>query len=277
MEDFVNLETICNDNENQVIVLCDGHGGSLAAIVTTKELPRIFRENLKKLHEENFDDNTIIEEAINKSFEQMDQFLSTLNVKDQTVKKVENENNENEDEDLLDDDNVNEELENGGCTCNFIYICKRNNKRIIYSANVGDSRTVLIKNHTSVRLSYDHKATDKNEQARIRKEKGKIIKDRFYGLLAITRSLADFSMKKNFNGLSIIPHIDKVEITVQDIYLIVASDGLWDVIKDEKARELLLNFNTSDLKCTNLANYLIKTSIDYGTKDNVSCIVITLN
>jgi protein phosphatase 1L len=35
-------------------------------------------------------------------------------------------------------------------------------------------------------------------------------------------------------GLIVNPYIKKIEINNDDLYLIIASDGIWDVIKDEE-------------------------------------------
>jgi len=37
-----------------------------------------------------------------------------------------------------------------------------------YIANIGDTRAILLTKEGSERLSYDHKATDANEQERIK-------------------------------------------------------------------------------------------------------------
>ncbi len=40
-------------------------------------------------------------------------------------------------------------------------------KRVLYSANIGDSRAIWITDEAVTRLSYDHKASDESEQKRI--------------------------------------------------------------------------------------------------------------
>ena len=53
----------------------------------------------------------------------------------------------------------------------------------IYSANTGDSRTILLNPENDVvkRLSYDHKATDTSEVARLRRAGGTVFNGRVYG------------------------------------------------------------------------------------------------
>jgi serine/threonine protein phosphatase PrpC len=76
-------------------------------------------------------------------------------------------------------------------------------KKVIV-ANVGDSRAVLVRQSSSsggyeaVRLSYDHRATDKKEQERIYSE-GATVKDgRVEGRLQPSRCFGDYDV----NGVS---------------------------------------------------------------------------
>jgi serine/threonine protein phosphatase PrpC len=60
------------------------------------------------------------------------------------------------------------------------------------------------------------------------------------------------------------------------MYLVIASDGVWDVIEDKKLKELLHPSNTISLSDKLLAQYLVKKTVDFGSRDNISCIVISL-
>lgn len=53
--------------------------------------------------------------------------------------------------------------------------------RDIYAANVGDSRAVLCHKGKGVRLTYDHKADDGAEQARIEAAGGFVLRNRVLG------------------------------------------------------------------------------------------------
>ena len=193
-----------------------------------------------------------------------------------------------------------DDLGNCGSTVNLIYICIENEVMVIYSANVGDSRNVLIRKSESVRLSYDHKASDKSEQKRVRVEGGIIVKNRLFGILAVTRALADFELKDSeIEGLSNIPYVSRTELKPDDDkYIIMGSDGVWDVISDDYIKKISEEFDHCELNPINntlngdterieiknenvkesldLASVIVSKAIDFGSTDNISCIVIKL-
>ena len=49
---------------------------------------------------------------------------------------------------------------------------------MVYIANVGDTRAILITSQNQVRLSYDHKSIDQDEQIRVKSKGGDILNDR---------------------------------------------------------------------------------------------------
>ncbi|CAB4253171.1 similar to Saccharomyces cerevisiae YDL006W PTC1 Type 2C protein phosphatase (PP2C) [Maudiozyma barnettii] len=143
-------------------------------------------------------------------------------------------------------------------------------KRKLYTANVGDSRIVLFRNGNSIRLTYDHKASDILELQRVEAAGGLIMKSRVNGMLAVTRSLGD----KFFDTLVIgNPFTTSVEITTEDKFLIIACDGLWDVIDDQEACELIQDIDDPD----EAASILVKYALDNGTTDNITVMVVLLS
>ncbi len=108
--------------------------------------------------------------------------------------------------------------------------------KVVYIANLGDTRAVLSKNGMAERMSYDHKGSDPAEVERIRSNGGIVIGDRVGGSLAITRAFGDHSLKKD--GVIAKPYIKKHILRSTDKYLIVASDGVWDTMDDQEAINL---------------------------------------
>lgn len=141
--------------------------------------------------------------------------------------------------------------------------------RKLYTANVGDSRIVLFRKGRSMRLTYDHKASDVLEMQRIEKAGGLIMKSRVNGMLAVTRSFGD----KFFDGLVVgNPFTTSVELTRDDEFLILACDGLWDVIDDQDACELIKDIEEPN----EAAKTLVRYALENGTTDNVTAMVVYL-
>lgn len=57
--------------------------------------------------------------------------------------------------------------------------------------------------------------------------------NRVAGTLAVTRALGDLNLKKE--GLSNEPYVSSFEISAKTRYLIMATDGLWDVVSDDES------------------------------------------
>ena len=66
------------------------------------------------------------------------------------------------------------------------------------------------------------------------------------------------------------PHIVKYTLKPFDKFLVLASDGIWDELSDQDA----INYCNEDMPTQKIAQTLVKTAIEKGSKDNISCIVI---
>lgn len=98
-----------------------------------------------------------------------------------------------------------------------------NVRRVLYCANAGDARGVLCRAGKAVRLTYDHKGSDKQEAKRIMDAGGFVMSGRVNGVLNVTRSLGDSSMKEFVVGS---PYTTETELSEQDEFLILACDGV---------------------------------------------------
>jgi len=263
MEDFINIvpnseiETLFKEKDHRLYILSDGHSGAFSAKTICENFPSLFVNCLNKAKDMSYEN--VVEKAIIDCFPEMDDELSN-------EEPFSNK----------------EDMDNSGACTNLIYLCYEDGKRVVHSGNVGDSRSILVQYDKVIRLTYDHKAIDKEEQKRVKEEGGLFIRKRLYGSLAITRSLGDFEFKEGAPCLSNDPYYSRHEIQDTDRYIVIASDGVWDVINDSDVLEIIKSndFNSEDTitnKPKNLATYLVKKALSLGSKDNISCIAIKLN
>lgn len=143
-------------------------------------------------------------------------------------------------------------------------------RRVLYTANAGDARAVLSRSGKAVRLTYDHKGGDKQEAKRIQDAGGFVLNNRVNGVLAVTRSLGDTSMKEFVVGS---PYTTSTPLAANDEFLILACDGLWDVATDQKAVDLVKDVQD----CDDAAKALMEFALNEGTRDNVTVVVIRFN
>mmetsp|Transcript_11494 Transcript_11494/g.13016 ORF Transcript_11494/g.13016 Transcript_11494/m.13016 type:complete len:131 (-) Transcript_11494:126-518(-) len=103
--------------------------------------------------------------------------------------------------------------------------------KVLYVANVGDTRAVLSRNGVEERLSVDHKASDKSEYDRVIQGGGVIMNERVGGTLMLTRAFGDYALKDS--GVIATPTIRKHFIRPFDRFVVVASDGVYDTMSDQ--------------------------------------------
>ena len=111
----------------------------------------------------------------------------------------------------------------------------------VISANVGDSRMVLyLSDGSVVPFSDDHRAECADEQARIRSMGGRVEDGRINGYLAVSRAFGDFDIDI---PLSVEPSIRNFvldpTLAIGAKCLVIACDGLWDVVSNEHCARIL--------------------------------------
>lgn len=145
----------------------------------------------------------------------------------------------------------------------------------LFVANLGDSRVVLAKSDGSAeRLTYDHTAEDAQEQARIAAVGGFMLHGRILGILSVARAIGDHTMKKY---ISHVPYTRTFDITSEHDFLIIACDGVWDVLKDEEAVTFVREgLKTAKFTRENAAERLLNHALENGTQDNVTVLVVFL-
>ena len=246
-----------NNNSNQMLFeLFDGHGGDDISNFLQQNFSQIYKQYLE------INDYDIPKSLIN-SFKETDSLIkgSLTN------------------------------LEGMGSTGTIIHLVwETNSKLIVYTGNVGDSRASLISPTHIIRLSYDHRMSDEKEKERILESGIEVIENRIGGELMLTRIFGDYEFKKiekdkNNNkekknkknkkkGLICEPFLSKIKIdlNIKDQFLILASDGIWDLISENEIQQMIGITNNSEKLCA----MIIKKALDKDSWDNMSVFAIRL-
>ncbi|XP_006654816.2 protein phosphatase 2C 51-like [Oryza brachyantha] len=159
--------------------------------------------------------------------------------------------------------------------------------RRIVVANCGDSRAVLSRGGVALPLSTDHKPDRPDELERVEAAGGRVINWNGYrvlGVLATSRSIGDYYLKP---FVSAEPEVRVVERTSKDEFLILASDGLWDVVSNEVACKIarsclngraaaMFPDSVSGSSAADAAALLAELAVSRGSKDNISVVVVEL-
>ncbi|CAG8647291.1 5747_t:CDS:2 [Paraglomus brasilianum] len=233
----------------------DGHAGKQAAEWCGNHFHETFQEVLEK------NATLPIPEVFNLTFAEADQRLNESAAKHSGCTAIAA---------LVRTDICDEGDENGGTETvarNGTDSAKKAYKRALYTANVGDARAVLCRDGIAKRLSYDHKGSDVQEAKRIVDAGGFVLNNRVNGVLAVTRSLGDCSMKGCVVGA---PYTTETALTEKDSFLILACDGLWDVCSDQDAVDLVKDVMDPQAASEKLLEYALQNF----SMDNLSVMVV---
>jgi serine/threonine protein phosphatase PrpC len=241
------LKNVFNNSQYDIICVLDGHGtyGHLVSEFLKKEIETYFVNNY--IFQDKLSNN-ILSKLIGDNFS----FLKTFNTYLQHQ--------------LINTSNIN--IEFSGSTCILLFII---NNCIIIS-NTGDSRAIIVSqsfkgNAFVTQMSVDHKPNLPKEKERIIKEKGEVFREeqdepyrvwckgKDYPGIAMSRSLGDAVAKTI--GVCYEPEIMLRNIHRDNMYIIVASDGLWDVLSNQQVEEIVTPFyhkNDCEGACEELLN-----------------------
>lgn len=238
------IENFRGDKGQMLFEVFDGHGGDEVSIYLWENLDIIYKIYLAKTKGN-------IWKSINGSFKEIDEDIRE-NIKSS----------------------------NQGSTGTIVHVIWETNDRlVVYTGNVGDSRVSIISPFSFSQLSKDHRVNEEDEKKRIIEAGGKIINNRINGELMLSRTFGDFGFKsidKDKKSIVICePYISRTEIdlNVKNQFLIFASDGIWDTMNEEEIQYIIkmYNYNSNQLCST-----IIKRALDKGSWDNISLFVIKL-
>ncbi|KAL3670030.1 hypothetical protein V7S43_005400 [Phytophthora oleae] len=148
---------------------------------------------------------------------------------------------------------------------------------LLYVANVGDCRAVLCTaDALAVDLTTDHKASLPAEQARIEASGGFVHNGRLDGILQISRGFGDLAHKQD-GHLVVTPDVVEHLVDPSDQFLLLASDGLFDVLTSQQAVNFVLRKLQTHGDVQLAAQELVLKTQAYFAHDNVSVIIVALN
>ncbi|CAH0522128.1 unnamed protein product [Peronospora belbahrii] len=158
---------------------------------------------------------------------------------------------------------------------------------LLHVGNVGDSRAVVVTRHgDAIPMSFDQKPDLRDERKRL-EAKGAFVTGtpscmhkvwplnkmldvpRVNGRLAVSRSIGDVSLKPY---ISCDPEVQTRKISKNDRFLVLATDGLWDVVTSKAAAKLVAHFRDPQ----RAADALLALALQKGTTDNVTVMVVKL-
>jgi protein phosphatase PTC1 len=244
MEDFHYIKALLNKKIScSYFGLFDGHSGKEVGIYLMENLHKILYQKLKEKND--IDKIDILKNIVINSFEQIDTEINNKNYKNET-----------------------------GSTGTVLLLLKDPSSptgKSLLCANVGDSKAYLITKEEMILITKDHKCNDQNEVKRIRDSGGVVFRERVFGTLMLTRSFGDKEMKKY--GVLATPDIFVKNIEIGDWFVVMASDGVWDVVEENE----IFKMAQSGISSNDFSKKIVNLAKERDTHDNISCIVVKLN
>ena len=157
---------------------------------------------------------------------------------------------------------------------------KHNNARYVDIINTGDSRCVVCTDNIANVKTKDHKPHYPEERERIKSLGGEVYYDGYDWRvkdLSVSRAFGDLDASPFVTNK---PDIYRHKIRKNDKFMVLACDGLWDVLDNQEVVNIVLSeyydINTGkklNVK-KNIAKQLAETAIQKGSTDNVTVLVV---
>ncbi|KAD6454951.1 hypothetical protein E3N88_09657 [Mikania micrantha] len=147
------------------------------------------------------------------------------------------------------------------------------------------SNCVLCRGTETIHLTVDQKPDREDELLRIEEQDGKVINwngARVFGVLAMSRAIGDRYLRP---WIIPVPEISFTTRTDEDECLIIASDGLWDVMSNNEVGELARRILRRRRRyaaagevtaAQTVADSLTEIAVGRNSSDNISVIVVDL-
>ncbi|KAG8375098.1 hypothetical protein BUALT_Bualt10G0065000 [Buddleja alternifolia] len=234
----------------------DGHGGAKVVETCGERLHKYLgkhKEKAKKVPEENLDWEKVMAECFSSMDEEFGENMSR------------DESEQTEAERIM------------GSTAVVVLVGKEE----VVVANCGDSRAVLCRGGVAMPLSSDRKLDRADEKERIEAAGGRIINWRVESELAISRSLGNQCLKPYVTSE---PEVTIVRRSERDEFLMIATNGLFDVVSNEVACEVvkkclsgqLERYASEETNASEAAATLAELAIAKGSRANISVIIVQL-
>ncbi|CAM8981929.1 unnamed protein product [Rhodiola kirilowii] len=238
------IPKMCNGGDVHMFGIFDGHRGGAAAEFAVRALPGYMK---------NLGSTGSPSETLREAFMKTDaEFRDEVNMLLRTKRIIKND-------------------WHPGCTS--IVALLAGNK--LFVANAGDCRTIICRAGRPVQLSRDHVASCAEERMRVINAGGEVkwqLDTWRVGpaALQVTRSFGDDDLKPFVTAE---PEITETVLTVDDEYLVMASDGLWDVISNDEVVRIIKETVKEAGMCS---KRLATEAAERGSKDNITVIVVFL-
>ncbi|PUZ56333.1 hypothetical protein GQ55_5G287700 [Panicum hallii var. hallii] len=158
-----------------------------------------------------------------------------------------------------------------GCTAVTALVVR--NK--LFVANAGDCRAILSRAGKPFPMTKDHVASCLKERERVIKA-GTEVKWQIdtwrvgTAALQVTRSIGDDDLKP---AVTAQPEVIETALSEDDEFLVMASDGLWDVVSNEDVLSIIKDTVKEPAMCS---KRLATEAAEHGSKDNITVIVVFL-
>ncbi|KAF8034972.1 hypothetical protein BT93_C1102 [Corymbia citriodora subsp. variegata] len=144
------------------------------------------------------------------------------------------------------------------------------NNQKLWVANLGDSRAVLSRKGKAIQMTTDHEPSKERDSIEnlggfVTKMPGDVA--RVNGQLAVSRAFGDKGLKSHLRSD---PDIKNTDIDAYTDVLILASDGLWKVVKNQEAVDIARSVKDPQ----KAAKHLTSEALRRNSKDDISCVVV---